>query len=145
MTDLRAIPYGQGVVSEVFATRKAVYIRDIQEDARWLNQRLVKEVGLHAYAGLPLIAQGRPVGVLSILFDAPRQVSPEEQDLMNLLADQAANAVPQPILFAAPRQVSPEEQALMNLLADQAAIAIRNTHLFAQEQEARVAIAAWSA
>ena len=100
MTDLRAIPYGQGVVSEVFATRKAVYIRDIQEDARWLNQRLVKEVGLHAYAGLPLIAQGRPVGVLSILFDAPRQVSPEEQDLMNLLADQAAIAIRNTHLFA---------------------------------------------
>ncbi|MBI4607809.1 MAG: GAF domain-containing protein [Candidatus Rokubacteria bacterium] len=93
MVDLPTIQYGRGVVGSVFESRVAEYVIDVQEDPRFLEPRLAKEAGLHAFAALPLISGERVVGVLAILFDDRRQFAPEEKELMSLLADQAAIAI----------------------------------------------------
>ncbi len=99
MADLSAIPYGRGVVGSVFESQAPEYIVDIQEDSRWLNPRLAKEADLHACAAIPLITGDRVVGVLIILFGARRQFTPEEKELMSLLADQAAITIERSRLF----------------------------------------------
>ncbi|MBI4242145.1 MAG: GAF domain-containing protein [Candidatus Rokubacteria bacterium] len=99
MTDVSAIQYGSGLVGGVFESRAPEYILDIQEDSRWLNKRLAKEVGLHAYAGIPLVAGDRVVGVMSILFGERPEFTHEEKELMSLLADHAAIAIQNARLF----------------------------------------------
>jgi GAF domain-containing protein len=95
------IPRGQGVISRVFQSRTAEYLLDVQEDPEWLNKRLAQELGLHAYAAIPLMTEERVAGALTILFDARRGFSPEERELMQLLAGQAAVAIENARLFEA--------------------------------------------
>lgn len=88
-----AVPYGAGIVGEVFASRSPAYVADVQHDARWLNRQFAAEADVHAYAGLPLVAGGRIVGALSILFGEPRDFTREDRDMIELIAQQAALAI----------------------------------------------------
>ena len=92
-TDFNTIPSGAGVAGRVLESRVAEYLEDAQTDSRWLNKRLVEEAGLHAYAGIPLITGDRALGVVSLLFESRRQFTPEEKELMSLLAAHAAIAI----------------------------------------------------
>jgi len=87
------LPYGQGIAGVVYKTRAPAFVEDINDDPRWMNRGLLDEGPFHAFAGLPLIARDRVVGVLSILFGDRRGFSAEERELMTLLADQAAIAM----------------------------------------------------
>lgn len=100
MADLPFIPYGGGVTGRVFESGAPEYILDAQSDPRWLNRRLLEEGDIHAYAGLPLIAGKRAVGVLSIFFGLRGAFTLEEKELMSLLADHAAIAILNTQLFA---------------------------------------------
>lgn len=100
MTDFPVIPYGQGLVGRIFLGRTPEYLLDIGEDPRWLNKRLATEVGLHGFAGVPLIAGDVSLGVLSILFKDRRRFTDEEKEYMRLLADQAAIALENLRLYA---------------------------------------------
>ena len=94
-----AIGYGQGLVGRILESRTPEYVLDIQQDPRWLNQRLFKETEVHAFAGIPLVAGNRVVGVLSVLFGERRRFTPEEKELLGLLADQAAITIERSYLF----------------------------------------------
>ena len=93
MFDFREFPHGEGLIGSVFASRAPEYVADVQQDPRWLNKRLAKELGLHAYAAIPLMTGDRVAGALDILFTHARVLTPEEKKLMTLLAGQAAVAI----------------------------------------------------
>jgi GAF domain-containing protein/ActR/RegA family two-component response regulator len=93
LADLDTIPCGHGVIGYVFESGTPVYIADVQVDSRWVNRQAAREAGLRGFAGLPLLAGERVVGVLSILFGRRRQFTAEETEFMRLLADQAAIAI----------------------------------------------------
>jgi GAF domain-containing protein/CheY-like chemotaxis protein/anti-sigma regulatory factor (Ser/Thr protein kinase) len=88
-----AIPYGSGLVGRIFESREPAYIEDIAEDPRLLNRGLMTESGLHGFAGWPLLAAGRVVGVLVVLTQPRRLFTDEEQRLLGLLTGQAAIAI----------------------------------------------------
>lgn len=91
--EVTSISAGSGVVGKVFESQAPEYRVDIQEDGRWLNPRFAQDAGLHAYAGLPLVARGRALGVMSLLFTERRDFTSEEKELMTLLADSVAIAL----------------------------------------------------
>jgi PAS domain S-box-containing protein len=91
--DLAEIPYGSGVAAGVCESREPAYIEDLATSGGWPYQGVMRDREFEAYAGLPLVARGRAVGVLSILFAEHRSFSAEERELMSLLADQAAIAM----------------------------------------------------
>lgn len=88
-----AIPYGGGLVGGIFASRQPAYIEDIAEDPRLLNRRLTTDRNLHGFAGWPLLAAGKVVGVLVVLTRPRRRFTDEEQRLLGLLTGQAAIAI----------------------------------------------------
>ena len=98
--DVPAIPYGQGIAGCVFVAGAPEYVADIGQDSRWLNPRVVTEGGYHGFAGLPLIAGDRVLGVLALLFQDLRSFTTEEKELMGLLADHAAIALRNAETFA---------------------------------------------
>lgn len=91
--DFPSIPHGKGLVGRIVVSQTPEYVPDIAADPRWLNQRLATEGGLQGFAGVPLIAGDRIVGVLAILFRGPRRFTAEERALIELLADAAAIAI----------------------------------------------------
>src|SRR5262249_21539249 len=75
------VPYGRGVAGVVYESRAPVFVESIDRETRWVSRHLVEEAGLHAYAGLPLIARDRVIGVLSIFFGEHRRFADEEREL----------------------------------------------------------------
>ena len=93
VTEVPAIPYGQGLTGRIVESRTPDYIPDIGRAPQLLNRRLATVAGLRGFAGLPLIADDQIVGVLAIFFAEPRSFTSEDRELMALLADQAAIAI----------------------------------------------------
>ena len=93
MADFRVFPYGRGLVGRIVETHAPEYVRDVVRDPRWVNRRLAEAGRVHAFAGVPLLSGHRVVGVLSILFREPRDFGPDDQQIIELLADHAAIAL----------------------------------------------------
>jgi GAF domain-containing protein len=106
------IPHGAGLAGAVWESRRPAFVEDVHHEPRWISSGLVREHDLHAYAGLPLMARGHPVGVLSILFAERRAFAREDRELMGLLADQAAIAIDNARLFAEAEQRRHSAEAL---------------------------------
>lgn len=81
---------GATVIGRIAESGAPDYTLDIERDARWREQPLTRDTGFHGHAGIPLMAGDAPVGVLSLFFGAPRALSAEEQELLGLLASDAA-------------------------------------------------------
>ncbi len=113
MTDSAVIPYGHGLAGEVFESRAPAYVADVQEDPRWANRSLAKAARVHGYAGLPLNTGDRPLGVLSMLFGRRPPFAPEEQEVMRLLADQAAIAINNARLYEETERRRQEAETLL--------------------------------
>jgi len=97
----KTIARGQGLTGTVFATREPLFVRDLRTEPRFLNQRIVADGDVRAYAGIPLVAaEGAVMGVLSLLFGERGAFTDEEKELVRLLADQAAIAIVQAQLYA---------------------------------------------
>ena len=69
-----------------------VIVNDMHDDPFTANPMLA-DYGLRAYAGVPLLAEGRPLGVLFALDLEPRQYSPEDVDFLSALAHRAASSI----------------------------------------------------
>ncbi|HEX8066420.1 MAG TPA: GAF domain-containing protein [Thermoleophilaceae bacterium] len=93
------IPVGQGFAGRVAAERQAVAIPDA-ETAEILNPAL-RERGIKSLLGVPLIVEGRLIGVLHVGSLAPREFTGEEADLLQMAADRLALAIDRARLFDA--------------------------------------------
>jgi GAF domain-containing protein/ActR/RegA family two-component response regulator len=101
LAEYRAIPHGIGLIGAIFRSGRPEYVPDIVADSRLYNRRLVSDLGLHAFMGLPLATGDRMVGVLSIMFEERRVLTIEDRELANLLANQAAIAISNASLYEA--------------------------------------------
>jgi predicted PurR-regulated permease PerM/methylmalonyl-CoA mutase cobalamin-binding subunit len=71
----------------VIANDEMLIVRDLARDPRFANNPFVKERGLRFYAGVPLRGpNGFPIGTLTILDTKPREVTRQEQDLLEMIA-----------------------------------------------------------
>jgi len=78
----------------VWRTQQAVLVEDLEKDdpTSWTTDWLRAE-GFRGHAVVPLIAEGRSVGVLVVNSRAPRLLNEEEMRLLRLMANQAAIAI----------------------------------------------------
>jgi GAF domain-containing protein/FixJ family two-component response regulator len=104
------IPHGSGPIATVFATRRPEYVADTGAGERWPDVR--------AFAGVPLLTAERVVGVLSVLFGAPREFTDEDRRLTRLLADHAAIAIGQAQLYATAERRRREAEVMAELARD---------------------------
>jgi PAS domain S-box-containing protein len=98
------IPVGKGFAGRVAATRKPVFIPDT-ERAELVNPLLTKR-GLKSLLGVPLMAEGRLLGVLHVGSVTPRVFTEDDERTMQLLADRVALAIEQARLFESERAAS---------------------------------------
>src|ERR671936_49368 len=95
------VPVGKGFAGRVAATQQPVILRDV-DHADVLNP-ILREKGIKSLLGVPLVVQGRVVGVLHVGSLEARDFAPNELELLQLAADRAAIAIEHARLFEAER------------------------------------------
>jgi signal transduction histidine kinase len=85
------IPLGAGFAGRIAAERQPLFLPDIAH-ADVLNP-LLREKGIKSLLGVPLLAHGDVLGVLHVGTLAPRDFSPEETELLQMVAERAALAI----------------------------------------------------
>jgi sigma-B regulation protein RsbU (phosphoserine phosphatase) len=83
----RVMPRGVSVCSHVVAANDGVVICDLAADPRFADSPAVA-AGLRFYASAPLRSDGgHPIGTLCIIDTKPRDLSPREAQLLQMIAD----------------------------------------------------------
>jgi len=98
------VPVGKGFAGRVAATRAPMYIPDVQT-AELVNPLLAQR-GLSALLGVPLLVEGRLLGVLHVGSVAHRVFTTDDERTLQLLADRVALAIQQARLYQAERVAS---------------------------------------
>jgi serine phosphatase RsbU (regulator of sigma subunit)/anti-sigma regulatory factor (Ser/Thr protein kinase) len=85
------IPVGRGFAGRVAAERRPVRIEDV--DHADIFNPILREKGLKSLLGVPLLVEGRAIGVLHVGTLTPRLFSDDDEDLLQRAADRAALAI----------------------------------------------------
>jgi signal transduction histidine kinase len=95
------IPVGQGFAGRIAAEKVPVILDDV-DHADVLNPILL-EKGVKSLLGVPLVVEGDVRGVLHVGSLVVREFTPDEEQLLQLVADRAALAIDHARLFEAER------------------------------------------
>ena len=96
------IPLGRGFAGRVAADRRAVRIPDI--DRADIFNPILRQKGIRSLLGVPLLVEGRVIGVMHVGSLTPREFTDDERDLLQLAADRAAIAIEHAKLFEQERR-----------------------------------------
>jgi PAS domain S-box-containing protein len=93
-------------------TTQAVFLEDRAEiEARVITAPSAGRAGVaKAWAAMPLMIGGHPIGGLALGFDEPRHFSPEDRSFAMALADQASQALERTRLYAAEQTARAEAE-----------------------------------
>ena len=103
------IPVGAGFAGKVAATKKPVRIDDI-ETAAVLNP-LLREKGIRSLLGVPLLVEGRVIGVIHTGRFTRYEFTDDDMRLLQLVADRIALAIDNARLFEEERTARREAEA----------------------------------
>jgi GAF domain-containing protein/anti-sigma regulatory factor (Ser/Thr protein kinase) len=103
------VPVGQGFAGRVAAERTPVVIREL-EPGDAVNP-LLYEKKIRSLLGVPLVVEGRLLGVLHIGSLTPREFTAEDQTVLQVVADRAALAIDHARLFEGERQARDDAEA----------------------------------
>lgn len=87
------LPVGKGFAGRVAATREAVAIPDLETSEIEVVNPLMREKGVRSLLGVPLIVEGRLIGVLHVGTLAPRNWSESDAELLQAAADRVGLAI----------------------------------------------------
>lgn len=92
----------QGLAGWVVRNRQAVLVKDTSQDSRWLRRPddAIDRSGAKSALLTPLVAHDQMVGVLTIVHPRPNSFAPDQLELLQSIADQAAVAVRNAQLYA---------------------------------------------
>jgi GAF domain-containing protein/anti-sigma regulatory factor (Ser/Thr protein kinase) len=105
------IPLGRGFAGRIAATRRPVTILDV-DHADILNP-ILREKGIRSLLGVPLLVEGRVIGVMHVGSLTPREFTSDERDLLQLAADRAALAIEQARLYEQERVAAALQRRLL--------------------------------
>lgn len=103
------IPVGQGFAGKVASTKRAVKIDDL-ENSNVLNP-LLREKGIRSLLGVPLLVEGRVIGVIHTGKFARYEFTDDDTRLLQLTADRIALAIDNARLFEEERTARREAEA----------------------------------
>lgn len=111
----RRTPLDTGFAGRVAREAQPVYLSEVSPEEP--ISPMLRERGVQALLGVPLIREGRVIGVLHIGMITPYQFTPEQASFLQLVADRAALAIENAHLY---RETREAEERLF-LLAEAAA------------------------
>jgi GAF domain-containing protein/anti-sigma regulatory factor (Ser/Thr protein kinase) len=103
-----SVKVGEGFVGQVAADRRPLVLDDVQESGA--VGAPVAGSGTGSLVGVPLLAGGEMIGVLSVGTSEPRPFAPEDVDLLIRAADRIAIAIENARLYGAERVARAEAE-----------------------------------
>jgi GAF domain-containing protein/signal transduction histidine kinase/CheY-like chemotaxis protein len=94
----------EGIIGRVARTGETAFVPDVRLDPDYFNcfPQTTSEIAV------PIHHQGNVVGVINIESDQPNQLNPDDNDLLQLLADQISVALENAVLYERVRQHADE-------------------------------------
>ncbi len=89
------IPAGQGIIGVAASTGRPVRVSDVRKDSRYLNAL----EGVQSELAVPLVVQGRVVGVLDIESSQLDYFTRDQQNILMMLATRISSAIENARLF----------------------------------------------
>lgn len=89
------IPMGDGIIGAAAATGQAIRVADVRKDSRYLNAL----DGVRSELAVPLIVRGRVIGVLDIESSQVDYFTPDQQNILTLVASRIGTAIENARLF----------------------------------------------
>jgi len=124
-----------GRAKAVFEAKEPLLVRNVQTDPRTWEPEFFRKHGLVSYLGVPLMAKGKPLGVLSLYTKQEHEFSKEEVDFLSTLAGQAAIAVQNSQLY---EQTKKQTEELKKTIAElETANQVKNQFLSVMSHELR--------
>jgi signal transduction histidine kinase len=96
---IRMLPGRGSVVGRALEEAKLVQVADVMADPEYTFQEPAKKAGYRTFVGVPLMRQGKPIGVLTMGRKAVAPFSDKQLELVNTFADQAVIAIENTRLF----------------------------------------------
>jgi serine phosphatase RsbU (regulator of sigma subunit)/anti-sigma regulatory factor (Ser/Thr protein kinase) len=110
------IPVGRGFAGRIAAERRPITIPDV--DHGDILNPILREKGIRSLLGVPLLVEGRVIGVLHVGTLTPRDFTDDDRGLLQLAADRAALAIDHAEMYeqrrlaeALQRELLPQELA----------------------------------
>lgn len=100
-----SIPVGEGFAGRIARTCKPLLVRDASTDPLVLNPGL-KQAGVHAVYGVPLVFDGRAIGVAKMASRSAYAFSEDDQHLLRAMAQRATTIIVQARLVSAREQLA---------------------------------------
>jgi signal transduction histidine kinase len=85
------VPVGRGFAGRVAASQQPVIIRDLATFD--VVNPILRQKGIKSMLGVPLLSSGETIGVLHVGTLAPREFTPDDVKLLELVAERAAVAI----------------------------------------------------
>ena len=88
-----ALKIGESVSGRVVKERRAMAVLDVTADPSYVYPDLARHEGLRSLLSVPMLCQGRAIGVINSYTSAPHVFLPDEIGLLEAIANQAAVAI----------------------------------------------------
>jgi signal transduction histidine kinase len=117
---IQTVPAGRGLVGWVMAQGEALVAENLAEDPRVINRDAMQSGSGRGFAGVPLRAKNKILGVLSVIGEEGRTFDAEEVALLGAIAEQVGVAVENASLYQQAEQLAiiEERQRLARELHD---------------------------
>jgi two-component system, NtrC family, sensor kinase len=99
---LKSVPHEPGrgsVIGRTILEGKTIHIPDVMADPEYKNFEIQQKAGFRTVLGVPLMREGRPIGVIALQRATVRPFSGREIELVTTFADQAVIAIENVRLF----------------------------------------------
>jgi serine phosphatase RsbU (regulator of sigma subunit)/putative methionine-R-sulfoxide reductase with GAF domain/anti-sigma regulatory factor (Ser/Thr protein kinase) len=105
------IPVGGGFAGRIAAEGRAIFIPDV--DNAEIYNPILRQKGIRSLLGVPLLIEGRVIGVLHVGTLTFREFTGEDKELLQLAADRAAPAIENARLFEQRRVAEALQRTLL--------------------------------